>query len=148
MFNIQLNPESKTLIIEFPCGQKLRKETFQVTSEAHARRLYELNAAKYIVSTLTRWVNQREWALKYVGEMTPAKEYAIASLRTMLHHHSESKLDAIIYQVFKRDEEILRIAPSEKSRYYRHYLYNIVNIRYWCRNEYISRYRPDLKNRL
>ncbi len=148
MFNTQLNTESRTLTIEFPNNGKLRKETFDVTSVDHARRLYETNAAKYIIATLTRWVKQREWALQYLGDMTPAREYAVAALRTMLENHAESKLHMVILQVAKHDGDILRIAPGEKSRYYRHYLYNIVNIRYWCRNEYQRRYHTDLKHRL
>lgn len=148
MLNTQINTESRRLTIEFPNGQKLRKETFCITSVAHAQRLFEINTAKYIVSTLTRWVKQREWALKYMGELTPAKEYAIAALRTMLENHAESKLHTIILYVVKHEEDILRIAPGEKSRYYRYYLYNIVNIRYWCRNEYQRRYHPDLKYRI
>ena len=148
MFNTQLDTATRTLTIEFPNNGKLRKETFNVTSADHATRLYETNAAKYIVTTLARWVKQREWTLKYLNEMTPAREYAIGALRTMLDNHAESKLHMIILQVAKHDDDILRIAPGEKSRYYRHYLYNIVNIRYWCRNEYQRLYHPDLKHRL
>lgn len=148
MLNTQINTESRTLTIEFPNGQKLRKETFSITSVAHAQRLFEINTAKYIVSTLARWVKQREWAIKYLRELTPEKEYAISALLNMLENHAESKLHTIILFVVKHEADILRIAPGKHSRYYRYYLYTIVNIRYWCRNEYNRLYHPDLKDRI
>lgn len=148
MFQTQIDTQARLLHIQFPEGAKIRKVSLPITSSQHAANLFDMNVAKYIIAKMTRWVKQREWALKYTHSMTPAREYAIGRLHEMLANHAESKLHMVILQMAKHDSDIAAIAPAKESRYYRHYLYNIVNIRYWCRNEYAKRYHPDLKNRL
>jgi len=148
MFTTQLDTATRTLYIEFPEGMRTRKESFPVTSSQQAINLFNINVAKYIIATLTRWVNHREWTLRYTGELTSVREYAVATLKCMLHHHAESKLHTIVLYVCKHENDFLKLAPGEKSRYYQKYLHTIVPIRYWCRNEYNRLYHPDLKDRI
>lgn len=126
-------PAKKTLQMEFPEGQKIRTETFVYRDLDHAEWIWKTNLSKYIVAMLTRWVKQRAYALDYMHDLTPEKEYAIGALRMMLENYSESKLDVIAYQVNKHIDDIDKIQPGRGSRYYNNYVRIILPIRNWCR---------------
>lgn len=135
MFQTHLDLTANRLTIDFQEKNRVRTIEYTVRSQEHANQIWRFNVAKYIVATLTRWLNHREWTLKYVGDMTTQKSYAIDAIRTMLTNYGESKVEAVVRQVNKHADDFFLLAPGQSSRYYHQYNCVIAPLIRWCQSK-------------
>ena len=127
MINAELKPTDNRLEMRYsnPKGEFTNSAFFPVTSEQEAMRMLHFKNRKYIIETLTRWLNQRNYALNYSDPKG-------IKLLNFLQYIEKASFDYIRISIGKLRADFESIQPPSTSRFHKHYTTTILPILDYC----------------
>jgi hypothetical protein len=131
-----LAPSENSLYMRFsnPNQDFGKNEFFPVATAEEAKRKVYFQNRKYVVETMTAWLNQRRHILIYrtahpVDQSTLTK---IDNMISWMYDLEKRSFTNICTTIRNKRMDLESIAPSEKSRFYNYYMKAIVPILDFC----------------
>lgn len=115
MLQLNILPEQRKAVIQYPKDARKPSKTITVYSAEHAERKWESETRAYIYDTLRKWVIQRNYAYKIKGTLTSKRAYAVDRLLLMLINCQASPLRIMCAKVVERYEDFYSLFPPKNS---------------------------------
>lgn len=110
-------------------NESFGKKPYEMTaSMAEINRILYLRNRNYLVTTVAKWLNQREHAIKdatVLQQLHQVKERFSGALRITSYYN-------VCAEIRKSTVFLISIAPPEKSRFYNHYQNNVLHVINHC----------------
>ncbi|MGJ1368214.1 hypothetical protein [Sphingobacterium spiritivorum] len=132
MVTATIDRERGELNISYPAGFSKKNEVLKVSSNVQAENLWRLKQRLYMKEVLSKFLRQRQYALAMT--LTAQQYHAMANIHFVIKNYYEGKnLKRFAQKIIMLEDSIMLIAPTSKSRFYKHFNNTILPLLKWCK---------------
>ncbi|MGJ1296526.1 hypothetical protein ACR777_20105 [Sphingobacterium spiritivorum] len=131
MISLYVNSANGQAVLQFPREARLPNKFSQIKHTDMALLKWEQETRTYILSTLKRWVLQRNAAFKAKKELTGKRAVAVDKLLFMMSMHKESRLHVVCNRIERDGDYLTCLAPQKNSKQFQFFKEVIAPILLW-----------------